>query len=544
VRSIKIPHLIDGKSCFYRRLKQVLGGHDYSKGHRVKVLCNLDSDPRTRPAIFHRRLRKSRRDYTVAEAISFPSCSFSTKGFLARVGPMAGGAIALLAAACAPDPPTVRAPDPEPAAALVSAPSAPLAAAANTRLGELIENAPRSVVAGERLNVELLRRFYARRGFAPVWTTRQSQADSLMKAVLRAGDHGLAPELFHADVLRSPATLPTLDRELLLSNAFLSYADALARGVMPIERRRDDEVLTPGPIDVAAALDAAIDSPDPATVIEGLAPTTPTYRLLRQALQNSRAGSPGGSKTATGRVREIAVNLERQRWLPRQLPADRVWVNVADQRLVAYHDNRPVFSTRVIVGQTDRRNQSPEFQASIDAIWFNPPWTIPNDIAAEEILPKARQDPTYLTRHNMVMLPDGGVQQLAPHSALGELMFDMKNRFDVYLHDTPSKNLFSRDDRRISHGCIRVENPHKLAVLLMQQPITAISDVIATGNTSRRDLPAPVPVFVVYETAFADADGKLQFRADVYGRDAEIWQSLDPKGRAVAEREASEPRGR
>jgi murein L,D-transpeptidase YcbB/YkuD len=115
-------------------------------------------------------------------------------------------------------------------------------------------------------------------------------------------------------------------------------------------------------------------------------------------------------------------------------------------------------------------------------------------------------------------------------------MFHMKNRFDVYLHDTPSKNLFSRDDRRISHGCIRVEDPRKLAALLMQQPIEAIDQAIATGNTTWSALPKPVPVFVVYETAFADVDGKVQYRADIYGRDPEIWQYLDPKGRAMAVR--------
>jgi murein L,D-transpeptidase YcbB/YkuD len=510
----------------------------------VKVLCNLDSEPRTRTAISPQRQRKSRRDHAVSEAILFPSCSFSTRGLLARVALIAGGAIAL-AAACAPAEPTVRAADPEPVVALVSAPPAPMVAYANTGLGELIESAPKSVVAGEQLNVELLRRFYARHGFAPVWTTRQSQANSLIDAVLRAGDHGPAPELFHANLLLSLATLPTLDRELLLSNAFLSYADALARGVMPIERRRDDEFLTPEPIDVAAALDAAIGSPDPAAVIEALAPTTPTYRLLRQALQNSHAGIPGGGKTATTRLREIEVNLERERWLPRRLPADRVWVNAADERLVLYRDDRPVFSTRVIVGQAERRNQSPEFQASIDGILFNPPWNIPEDIATDEILPKASHDPNYLAQHNMVMLPNGGLQQLAgANSGLGQLMFEMRNRFDVYLHDTPSKNLFSRDDRRISHGCIRVENPQKLAALLMRQPIDAINQAIATSSTTRSDLPEPVPVFVVYETAFADVDGRLQFRADVYGRDAEIWQYLDPKRRAVAEREAPDQRGR
>ncbi|HEU5095420.1 MAG TPA: L,D-transpeptidase family protein [Reyranella sp.] len=494
----------------------------------MKVVCHLDPEPRTRTAAFQQRQRKSWRTHAFGKPALFPSCSFSRRGVLARVGMVAGGAIAL-ATACSPAAPTVLEADQEPVA-LVSAPSAPVVASADTKLGELIERAPESIVAGERPNFGLLRRFYARHDFAPVWTTRQSQANSLINAVLRAGDHGLAPELFHANLLRSPATLPVLDRELLLSNAFLSYADALARGAVPVERRRDDEALVPEPVDIAAALDAAIDSPDPAAAIEALAPDTPTYRRLRQALRSYRAGIPAGGKAATPRLRAIEVNLERERWLPRRLPADRVWVNVADERLVLYRDDRPVFSTRVIVGQDEERNQSPEFEASIDGILFNPPWNIPPDIAANEILPKARHDPNYLARHNMVVLPDGGLQQLAgANSGLGQLMFEMRNRFDVYLHDTPSKNLFSRNDRRISHGCIRVENPRKLAALLMQQPVDAIDQAIATGSTTRSDLPKPVPVFVVYETAFADVDGRLQFRADVYGRDAEIWRSLNPK---------------
>jgi murein L,D-transpeptidase YcbB/YkuD len=472
----------------------------------------------------------------------FPSRSFSTRGFLAFVGPLAGGAIAL-AAACALAPRIVLAAEQEPSGTFAPAPSVPMVAYANIELSELLDGRPELVVAGERLNVGLLRRFYARHGFAPVWTTRPAQANSLTNAVLRAGEHGLAPQLFHANLLLSP-TLPSLYRELVLSDAFLSYADALARGVMPVERRRDDEALTPEPIDVAAALDAAIGSPDPAAAIEALAPTTPTYRLLRQALQNFHAGIPVGGKNATTRLREIEVNLERERWLPRHLPADRVWVNVADERLVLYRDDRPIFSTRVIVGQDELRNQSPEFRATIDGILFNPPWNIPNYIATDEILPKASQDPEYLARHNLVMLPNGGLQQLAgPNSALGQLLFEMKNRFDVYLHDTPSKNLFSRDDRRISHGCIRVENLRDLAALLMRQPIDAIDQVIATGGTTRSALPEPVPVFVVYETAFADVDGRLQFRADVYGRDAEIWPYLDPERRPVAKGDPLSQRG-
>lgn len=447
------------------------------------------------------------------------------RGLLTRVGPIAVAAMALAACSSAESkgPPVGK----EPTVALVSGPLRPTLASGDVKLSELIENAPKSVVAGERLNVELLRRFYARHGFAPVWATRQSQANALIDAVSRAGEHGLSPELFHASLLQSP-TISALDRELLLSDAFLSYADALARGYMPLERRRDDHALTPDSIDIAVVLDTAMGSPDPALVIEALAPTTPTYRLLRQALKDGRAGG------TTARLREIAVNLERERWLPRHLPADRVWVNAADERLVLYRDNRPVFTTRVIVGQDDVRNQSPEFEVPITAVWFNPPWNIPNDIATNELLPKARLDPTYLAKRNIVMLPDGSLQQKAgAGSGLGQLIFEMTNRFDVYLHDTPGKHLFSLNGRRISHGCIRVENPHQLAALLMRQPIDDINETIKTGDTLRRTLPQPVPVFVVYETAFADADGKLQYRPDSYRRDAAIWKYLDPKSRAV-----------
>src|ERR1700690_3564735 len=139
------------------------------------------------------------------------------RGFWAFVGP---GAIAL-AAACALASSAARGADEAPGGIFAPAPSAPVAAFANTELRRLLDSRPEFVVAGERLNVGLLRRFYARRGFEPVWKTRPAQANSLTNAVLRAEGHGLAPQLFHANLLLSP-TLPPLYRELVLSDAFLS----------------------------------------------------------------------------------------------------------------------------------------------------------------------------------------------------------------------------------------------------------------------------------------------------------------------------------
>jgi murein L,D-transpeptidase YcbB/YkuD len=402
---------------------------------------------------------------------------------------------------------------------------------ADTELRARMEGGPELVVAGVRLNVGLLERFYARHGFEPVWANRQAQTASLMDAVLRAGDQGLEPALFHADVLRHSAALPPLDRDLLLSDAFLTYADALARGAVPVERRSDDEILTPEPIDVAAALDAATLSRDPGAAIEALAPKTPTYLALRQVLRAYRAGAASRHTLVTNRLRTIEVGLERQRWLPRLLPVDRAWVNVADQRLVLYRAGRPVFSTRVVVGEDVRSHQTPEFRAMIDASFFDPPWVIPADIVTAEILPKIDRDPNYLAKNKMILLDGGEAEQLpGPEAGLGLLMFDMPNRFDVYLHDTPDRDtIFRRDNRRISHGCIRVQDPRDFAALLLREPIEQIDQGIATGTTTRHNLPTPVPVFVVYETAFVDTVGTLQFRPDFYDRDPAIWRALETR---------------
>jgi len=109
---------------------------------------------------------------------------------------------------------------------------------------------------------------------------------------------------------------------------------------------------------------------------------------------------------------------------------------------------------------------------------------------------------------------------------LGRLKFEMDDRYDVYLHDTPTKSLFQSAARMMSHGCVRVENPRILAVMLLGQSVESIDKGIATGHTSRRVLPAPMPVFIVYQTAYVESDGSIQFRGDPYDRDEEIWRYL------------------
>jgi murein L,D-transpeptidase YcbB/YkuD len=180
-------------------------------------------------------------------------------------------------------------------------------------------------VAGVRLNRWLVWHLYAAYGFEPIWGSRQREAAALQNAVLRADEHGLDPNLFHASLIARAALSPA-DRDLLLSDAFLTYADALARGAVPVEKRKhDDEALDPGPVDVIAALQAALVAPDPGKALEALAPNSPTYARLRQIYAPYRA--TGAQREA----RVVAVNLERLRWLPRAMPPDRVEVNAASR---------------------------------------------------------------------------------------------------------------------------------------------------------------------------------------------------------------------
>jgi murein L,D-transpeptidase YcbB/YkuD len=279
-------------------------------------------------------------------------------------------------------------------------------------------------------------------------------------------------------------------------------------------------------VDVTATLDAALGSRDPVAAIEALAPGSAGYLALRQALRRLRnAGAPG--QGTAERLRAVEANLERQRWLPRHLPADRIWVDITGQSLTLYRDDRAAFTTRVVVGSEGATRQTPEFHTVIDAAYLNPPWLIPEDIVRTAIIPRLERDPDYLTRRNITLRPDGEAEQApGPDSGLGAILFDMPNRFDVYLHDTPDRSIFARADRRLSNGCIRVENPLELASLMMEMPLEALHGKVATGETRREDMHRPMPVFLVYQTAVMTPGRDVAFREDFYARDGAVWRSL------------------
>lgn len=199
----------------------------------------------------------------------------------------------------------------------------------------------------------------------------------------------------------------------------------------------------------------------------------------------------------------FATSVERVGW-PTTMPPDRIEVNTATALLKLFRNNVLVFITRVVVGGKGRH--TPEFQASIESILFNPAWYVPRSIARAEILPKLRTRPGYLGRHRMVIRNGSVVQLPGSNNALGQLKFEMPNPYGVYLHDTPLKHLFNLDDRRQSHGCVRVQNPRQLAALLLREPIEAINNAIALGYTHREFLPNPMPIFIFYDSISARPD--------------------------------------
>src|SRR6516162_1143727 len=160
----------------------------------------------------------------------------------------------------------------------------------NIELKSRLDTPGKLAIAGERLHGALLRRFYIAHEYQTIWDNHPLEAKRLRNVISRAADHGLDPDLFHSSALGERSTmLSAVDRDLLLSDAFLSYADALSRGAMPIENRADDEDLTPEPVDVVAVLDTAMADPEPARIIEALAPSSPEYRTMRRAYAEFRA---------------------------------------------------------------------------------------------------------------------------------------------------------------------------------------------------------------------------------------------------------------
>jgi L,D-transpeptidase YcbB len=232
--------------------------------------------------------------------------------------------------------------------------------------------------------------------------------------------------------------------------------------------------------------------------------------------------------SAKARIEQIALNLERWRSVPRDWGRDAILVNVPAASLEVVENGATIMTMKTVVGTPD--NPTPVLQTGVAAIVVNPYWTIPNSIYTKEIRPKLKQDPLYLEKNQMVRSPEKGLQQLpGPKNPLGRIKFETPNRYDVYLHDTPSRGTFERFVRAQSHGCVRMEKARDLAAYILQAVNIGgdeLDRVVASGETQRIELKHRWRVHLQYWTAFADADGTVEFRDDIYGRDKRLHAAL------------------
>lgn len=449
----------------------------------------------------------------------------------------------------------------------------------------------------------------------------RARAASALFVLQHADRQGLRPTDYRVDAEAGAAHSDVAaSYDMRLTQSLLRYAGDVRLGRVAPKAVYDDAALPAPDFDAAAELEAAIEDDRIDAFLAELPPQDPQYRALAGALVRYRAvaakggwqplsrqsapqtlgkrlaledvtlakgthpsaadltkalkrfqlrhGLPDdgvlGGETLKAlnvpvfeRIAEIAANMERWRWLPRQLEEKYIRVDVPDQSVDFIENGKSVLHSKAIIGR-DGQDRTPILRTLANAIVVNPPWNIPDDIAAKAILPHLRKDPNYLATRNMVLVgapdPSGAQidwravkadnlpyqirQQPGPHNVLGALMLDMPNAFDVYLHGAANESLFDLKNRERSHGCVRVQNVVSLAALALKgsipNPDDTLSRQIASGETQRLPLVQPVPVYMLYWTATVGKDGAASFRPDRYERDPPLIARLTAPWREKA----------
>ena len=412
----------------------------------------------------------------------------------------------------------------------------------------------------------IMRRFLVRRGSAdgaiaeiyagranrPLWIVDGALKRSLLgvRAVLDgAADHGLRPDSYRT-VIALDGLDAQADTDIALTRAMVRYARD-ARGARLVPRRISvlitAEPTVPEPLEIVATLQ---DAEDAGRALEGFQPQQPGYRSLQKALVDlrRRAGDSAVPETRAGAVTqsEIVANMERWRWMPRSLGGTYILVNVPGYELQVVRDGVVIHRTKVIVGKP--QTPTPIFSKAMEYLIVNPYWNIPPSIALKEMLPQLRANPYALQRKGFEIVRGGrtvdpaGIdwtgsignirirQPPGERNALGLIKFMFPNDHSVYLHDTPTRGLFSQSARAFSHGCVRVFEPFALADILLAHQNgldeRQLRAMVGKGGERTIHLQTRVPVHIAYFTAVVDGDGALQRHADIYGHDAKVRAAL------------------
>jgi len=297
-----------------------------------------------------------------------------------------------------------------------------------------------------------------------------------------------------------------------------------------VRNRLAAEGITAAP---AAATDSARATPTGSNIYDqALAGAVATFQQRHSINVDSALGKEtidAMNISASYRLGEIAANMERYRWLPRTFGQRYIFVNVPAFKLEAYDSGQKALEMKVIVGQEYEDKATPVFADSMETVVFRPYWNVPPGIAAKEIFPKGS---AYMAANNMETFNDGGRtgvrQRPGPKNALGFVKFLFPNDFNIYLHDTPNHELFNKDVRAFSHGCIRLEKPDELAQWVLGWPADRVEQAMKSGpDNSATKLPRKIPVYITYFTTYIN-NGQLYFGNDLYSRDDKLVPVVMP----------------
>jgi len=228
------------------------------------------------------------------------------------------------------------------------------------------------------------------------------------------------------------------------------------------------------------------------------------------------------------RLQQILINMERMRWMPAQPTTDYLLVNIPEFRLHVFEKGKHAFAMNVVTGSVV--NNTVIFSGTLKYIVFSPYWNVPSGILKKEVLPAITRNRNYLAAHHMEWSNGSVRQKPGPANSLGLVKFLFPNSYNIYLHDTPAKTLFSEEKRAFSHGCIRIAEPKKLAQYLLRNDAAwdsvKITNAMNAGKEQYVNVKETIPVFIGYFTAWVDGDGKLNFRDDIYGHDKKMKARL------------------
>jgi murein L,D-transpeptidase YcbB/YkuD len=410
-----------------------------------------------------------------------------------------------------------------------------------------------------------LQAFYAERSGPPVWVTGvglTARAQAVISEIQDADEWGLSADAFH---LPAAGDMPATEEaqatdEIKLGLAILKYARFARGGRLTPTQISDLLDQKPNLLDPKTILTDISASAAPDAYLRSLHPKQEQFERLRQALLKARAMSAArGKKPEYEReIQRLIINMERWRWMPNELGSSYVWNNIPEFLARVVKDGKTIYVDKTVVGQP--KHPTPIFSAEMRSIVFHPEWVVPETIIKEDLRPSLQQGGFFggpstaiLEEHNLKVSYEGRpvdansidwvntniwqytfTQPPGPDNVLGALKFNFPNKHAIYMHDTVQPELFAETMRALSHGCIRVHEPDRLAALLLAEDkgwsAPQVKSLLAKDTSSVVPLNRPLPVHLTYFTTLVDERGKVQNFADVYGLDNKMGAALFGKG--------------